>query len=151
MITWDPVTKFILFDREWSYDIEPAIASGVNAAIGRTESTTGRKEFWHYDRSKGEEVQIQASGVRTIKEWFTSGNLSGKPRVISENGTILQRWSYDESGRLVKNIENDKTYLYDLQGRLLTVTEPNREVIRCSYDPVTGLLIGVWSFGKRIF
>lgn len=171
-ITWDPATKLIRSDGHWNYDIQPALISGANAAIGRTERTTGQREFWHYDTTKGEEFQIGATGVKTVKRWFTSGVLNGKLRVISENGTIRQKCSYDDKGRLVSNhvigsstehfeygetgrlvrkIENDKTYMYDSQGRLLKVSDKQREIVRCSYDSETGLLNGVWSLGKRIF
>ena len=53
---WNPATKLILKDGEWTYNIKTSGSSFVNAAINRRRS--GKSEFWFYDAAKGQEITL---------------------------------------------------------------------------------------------
>ena len=119
LITWNPATKKIAKDGEWSYDIKPGAGPFENAAIGR-ENAMNQSEFWHRDNTKGEEIVQGIDGSKKVTTWFTSGNLAGKVRSqkSTSNGLVTKRrFNYDERGNLfrvtgdslVEEFERDET------------------------------------------
>jgi len=114
LIAWNPATKKIVKDGEWTYDIKPGAGPFDNAAIGR-ENAGNQSEFWHRDGAKGQEIVQELEGARKVTSWFISGKLAGKVRnKVDENGHILQKNIYDEFGRLVYRQDGGNTirYLY---------------------------------------
>jgi hypothetical protein len=114
LIAWNPASKKIAKDGEWTYDIKPGAGPFDNAAIGR-ENAKNQSEFWHYDGAKGQEIVQELGGARKVTSWFISGKLAGKVRnKVDENGHILQKNIYDEFGRLVYRQDGGNTirYLY---------------------------------------
>jgi len=109
-VTWDPTTKKILKDNEWSYEIKP---NGEDrfayAAISRSDEG-GRKESWLYDPVQGLESIVRADGYSRKRSWFTSGKLAGRPRRITDfmNGEEIRdrKWNYDESGKILRLIDS---------------------------------------------
>ena len=104
LIAWNPATKKIAKDGEWSYDIKPGAGPFDNAAIGR-ENARNQSEFWHRDNAKGRKIITTLDGITKTDSWFTSGVLSGKLRKVEEfrNGvsSIVSNISYDERGRII--------------------------------------------------
>ncbi len=124
LIAWDPATRTILSDGSWYYHITPAAHRGHNAAIARTQAD-GRKEFWHYDLDRAEERITDSLGKTTIKRWFGSSNLIGKPRSvesIAKNGArSVTRYSYDEKGNLLRKIGSEESFLREYSADRRTV------------------------------
>ena len=107
LIAWNPATKKIVKDGEWTYDITPASSAFANAAIGR-KNAKNESEFWHYDGGKGIEIVRKLDGTQTTTSWFTSGKMVGalRKRVETANGkerTIYQA-SFNENGNLFREV-----------------------------------------------
>ena len=116
LIAWNPASKKIIKDGEWTYDIKPRAGPFDNAAIGR-ENARNQSELWHRDNAKGEEIVQGNDGVKKVTSWFTSGKLVGKRRSIVEaksDGTsiTLVKLSYDENGQRSRRVikRNDRSY-----------------------------------------
>ena len=122
-IVWDGVTRNVIRDGEWTYDIKPGAKPGANAAITRI-NINRQKEYWYRDKYKGEEISEGVDGVRKITSWFTSGKLYGKIRKVVEvkDGVkkILSEYSYNEKGLLIRQREGPQEtfYVYEEDGRL---------------------------------
>jgi hypothetical protein len=103
LIAWNPATKKIAKDGEWTYDIKPGAGPFDNGAIGR-RNTKSKSEFWHHDGAKGEEIVQGIDGVKKVTSWFTSGKLAGKARkretLAGDQQLALIKKAYDESGFL---------------------------------------------------
>jgi YD repeat-containing protein len=110
LIAWNPATKKIAKDGEWTYDIKPGAEAFDNAAIGR-ENATNQSEFWHRDNAKGEEIVQGIDGVKKVTTWFTSGNLAGairkKQEIAKGVSRVIYQASYDERGKLFREILED--------------------------------------------
>lgn len=104
-LVWDPVTRHILCDGPWHYDIVSSKSIGQNAAIKRT-SENGMTESWHYSQSSGEEVAHSENG-RTTKKWHTTGKLSGKIRSVTFDSGKALRFSYDSNGALLRIVRSE--------------------------------------------
>lgn len=123
--TWNAATGRLLKEGDWSYDIKPAKDRWMNAAIGRTNGQN-QKEFWFKDMLNGTETVTSLNGITKVSTFFTSGNITGKIRSITEtkNGitrTISAR-SYDDMGRLMRNVNADgviRMPQYDAKGHLV--------------------------------
>ena len=106
LIVWDPTTRRIKQDGEWTYQIKPAESDlFAYAAIERTNSSN-ENEFWLKDISKGTEVIQNANGFKRERKWFVAGKLTGRNREIADfiNGKELRRrnWSYNENGEVLR-------------------------------------------------
>ena len=67
VIVWDPGTKLIVMDGEWTYDVKPDEKNPLaNAAIGR-KNARNVVEFWHYDVNKGQEITTLSNGATLTK------------------------------------------------------------------------------------
>ncbi len=120
LITWNPTTRHIVTDADWTYDIQPGEGPrDANAAIGRTNAQ-GQKEFWHYDKAKGEEIVQGIDGVKKITTWFTSGKLSGLLRKVSvrtPSGELkTENNVYDEEGKILRQNTTDSVAYYAPDG-----------------------------------
>jgi hypothetical protein len=109
--SWEPATKLILQDGDWSYKIVPAKEQFSNAQITRVNGT-GQSEYWYYDHHDGQEITQSLNGVKRIKEFFTTGILKGKVRKIEQvtsagQTTLLYAASYDESGNLIRVVQGN--------------------------------------------
>lgn len=111
-IAWDPVSRFIISDGGWSYDINPSQKKGFNASIEREDRNTKKKELWFYDLTEGREIVKSADGISRVTKWFTSGMLAGKIRSITRtdnkgNQILEYKVSYDENGvKLAEHLES---------------------------------------------
>jgi hypothetical protein len=119
LIAWNPATKKIAKDGEWTYDIKPGAGPFDNAAIGR-ENARNQSEFWHRDNAKGEEIVQGIDGSKKVTTWFTSGNLAGKKRETS-----IQ----DKYGKKMVS-----KYFYDEKGRVSRQLSPNGRMLKILYD-----------------
>jgi hypothetical protein len=111
-IAWDPATRLIVRDGEWTYDIEGGGNPVAYAAIGRVNAGKQR-EFWHWDAGRGEVVVEKGDGIRKTMTSHTSGTLGGRERRMEykevranpagQGGVVKQsRRDYDEQGRLLQ-------------------------------------------------
>ncbi|MBI4473830.1 MAG: hypothetical protein HY646_14270, partial [Acidobacteria bacterium] len=130
LIAWDPVSKLIVKDGQWVYDIKPHEKNPLaNAAIGR-KNAKGQSEFWHYDGEHGQEIEQGEDGVRKITTWFVSGSTAGKLRKVEEvvNGQsrLVRQLSYDEKGRVIreKNGRGEIEMFTYANGRRVSSKEP---------------------------
>jgi len=105
---WNPMSGKAVQDGEWTYDIKPTETQYTNAATSRTNSKS-QTEFWYLDKEKGVETVKGLDGIQRITSRYTSGQLAGKIRDITEieNGVIrtILKNSYDEMGRLIRSTD----------------------------------------------
>ena len=124
--TWDAVSKNLLRDGEWVYAITPGANPLDNAKIERSNKT-GKSEYWYLDRRTGVETIVHLNGNKTIQERFTNaGPLSNEIRsekTYAPDGTLAQEreYSYNESGDLIRKVEN--FVVVDDDGKRKTLTE----------------------------
>jgi hypothetical protein len=113
LIAWNPATKKIVKDGEWTYDIKPGAGPFDNAAIGRNNAKS-QSEFWHRDNAKGEEIVQGIDGSKKVTTWFTSGNLAGRLRkrtkTVDGKTTVAYRPIYDETAKITRMIVHDKMF-----------------------------------------
>lgn len=118
---WNPTNGFMISDGIWQYDIKPGEADSANAVIARINFEGGR-EFWHRNRSKGEEIIENVDGTRKITTWFTSGQLAGRKRVIQKvknnKKTTEIKFLYDENGKRRKIRVNKNALRHSKQSDL---------------------------------
>jgi hypothetical protein len=118
LIAWNPATKKIIKDGEWTYDIKPGAGPFDNAAIGR-ENARNHSEFWHRDNAKGEEIVQGIDGSKKVTTWFTTGLLSGKLRKITkttgEKIETIYSASYSETGNLLRDETRTQSVFYNSQ------------------------------------
>ena len=131
-ITWDPTTRHVIADGQWTYDVKPGEGTRDYAAIGRKNSKN-QTEFWHRNEAKGEEIVKELSGVKRVTSWFTNGRLARKIRKTEEfsegKSRLLYQTSYDEKGNLSRELlENGEVnrFTYSEDGRLLTKTRVSK-------------------------
>jgi YD repeat-containing protein len=146
LIAWNPSTKKIAKDGEWTYDIKPGAGPFDNAAIGR-ENARNQSEFWHHDVTQGKENIVDSHGQNSTRKWFTSGKLLNKERSLNLTSAAGQQLysfkaSYDENGRLVNYIEDRDVYVltYDQQGQLGKVAKNDSTVWMRTVDALGRLL-----------
>ena len=105
VITWNPTSKLITKDGEWTYDVKAG--EGLYAAIGRTNAKKQR-EFWHRDEPNGQEIVQGIDGVKKVTSWFTSGKLAGKTRnkeeIVKGKTRVIYQASFDERGNLFREL-----------------------------------------------
>lgn len=140
LFTWNPTTKQIASDNDWTYKITGANAL-ANAAIGRT-NVKKQTEYWFLDEAKGQETTQDIDGIKNTTSWFTSGVLVGKIRKkeTTENGTQITayRAAYDDEGHLIRELhyvqnqlEKEVTVTHNGKGEIaITVKEQGRIVTR---------------------
>lgn len=129
ILTWNSVTRHISSDGLWRYEIKPSEILGHNAAISRTNEKN-QNESWHFDRVKGTETLV-FDGVTTIRSWFISGLLNGKPRserTISKAGEHTKKFIYNENAVLIREDDGRSAKVYDEHGRLIKEYVNNIEV-----------------------
>jgi YD repeat-containing protein len=146
LIAWNPATKKIVKDGEWTYEIKPGAGPFDNAAIGR-ENARNQSEFWHHDVTQGKENIVDSHGQNSTRKWFTSGKLLNKERSLNLTSAAGQQLysfkaSYDENGRLVNYIEDRDVYVltYDQQGQLGKVAKNDSTVWMRTVDALGRLL-----------
>jgi YD repeat-containing protein len=101
LIAWNPASKKIAKDGEWTYDVKAPSAFGENAFISR-RNTKNQLESWGQNDVSGVTKIRDVDGVNMSFYRFTSGNLQGKLRKIeffSSQGSAQQRFYYDDQGR----------------------------------------------------
>jgi hypothetical protein len=127
LIAWNPATKKIAKDGEWTYDIKPGAGPFDNAAIGR-ENATNQSEFWHRDNTKGEESFTCTNGFSRKRKYFTNGKLAGHPRTITDTINAKEvrsrKWNYDEDGKLLRMFDSAKND-FKLQRSLFALFKKN--------------------------
>jgi hypothetical protein len=116
LFVWDPVTKMIIAENEWSYDIKPGKGPLHNAAIGRYNSVN-QSEFWYKDPSRGVEITQTLDGkLHTTKRFASGEKLYGKLREVSvkSGDQVLSSkiFRYDEQGRILRKQIDGKLYTY---------------------------------------
>jgi hypothetical protein len=113
---WDPETKRISGDGPIKYEITPGKKPRDNVAVSRKVPGSS-EEFWYEDEAGGTETSQGSDGVRRVTQRFTSGLLSGRIRSIKERMPgasefiALYAASYDQSGRLLRVVDDDKDSL----------------------------------------
>ena len=143
LIVWNPASKKIVKDGDWTYDIKPGAGPFDNAAIGR-RNAKNQSEFWHRDGAKGEEIVQGIDGIKSVTTWFTSGYLAGairkKEEISRGAGRLVFLASYDESGKLIRetmsNGDINRIY-YDEKGlveSVICVTKDGTEKQSMSFD-----------------
>lgn len=138
---WDPETRLILKDGEWTYDIKPDEKNPMaNAAIGRKNSK-GQTEFWYDDNAMGREIAQGVDGLKRISTWFVSGKLAGKTRKmeIIENGKVVINHliAYDDQGRRIRETVNGRVvYIVtmDKNNRVSSETWPGDHSVQYVYN-----------------
>ena len=118
-VVWNPGNMLISRDGEWTYEIKPGAGPFDNAAIGR-ENARNQSEFWHRNNTKGEEIVRHGDGSATVKRWFTTGTLRGRPRSNEEthsadSGSTYERYSYDENARLTRVESPGVSVVFELE------------------------------------
>ncbi len=141
--SWDPFTKLILKDGDWSYKITPGTKPFANAEIERSSLNKPlQTEYYYNDNTTGVTTEQGLNGVRLVTQRFIEpGPLYERVRTVTEikNGstTILSHCDYDELGRLLRKSDaqgQTTTYSYDDSGRLSLVKFPDGRSICYSYD-----------------
>lgn len=103
---WDPKTRLVSSDGIWSYEF-PVEHRPPSVVSFKRRSPEGTESF-HIDQRVGLEESSATNGERTIRRWFISGKMSGKPRsleTISAGGVkTTTRMVYDETGKLVREV-----------------------------------------------
>lgn len=142
-IAWDPTSRFIVSDGEWSYDIKPSTVKGFNASIGR-KNKANQEEMWFIDALKGEEISKSADKTIKIRSWFTSGIFAGKARMetINYSGNEHERrFSYDQNGNLLRTTNSTgciSTNKYSEKGEIIqrsySSIKTNNETLEYQYS-----------------
>ena len=147
LIAWNPASKKIAKDGEWTYDIKAGAGPFDNAAIGR-KNAKSKSEFWHRDGARGEEVVQEIDGVKKTVSWFTSGKLAGKLRtrtiIESSNRVNQTNYSYDEKGRALREVfptgdSVEYFYLNDTSTNYIKIWRKNKG-LTFAYLYIDGLL-----------
>jgi YD repeat-containing protein len=126
LFTWDPVTKYVVSDGDWSYRITPAADPQENAAIAR-KNASGNDEFWFYDPRSAKETVRRSDGSTVVRYWYTgSKELEGKTHLIEQTKggivSVLYRAAYDQNGRLIRVMQDgvQRSFKYDEHGHLVS-------------------------------
>lgn len=140
-IVWNAVTKKMICDGDWTYDIKGGTDPRANAAIARV-NLVNVGEFWHNDIAKGQETFQGTNGVTTITTYFTSGLLRSRARKVEQirdgKQEILREYSYDEKGRLIRlrRGQQDTLFVYGKEGSVAMIIRDGK-IIR-DYTQDTG-------------
>jgi hypothetical protein len=140
-LTWDPTTRQIKSDGDWTYHLTP----GSHVVLSRTDLTKGT-ESYHDDPTLGTTTVQNIYGVIEITSRFTSGPLAGRvrrtDRKIGNKIECVYSASYDESGRLVRETENGLTveYFYNAAGLPTKAIQGNHILWNRSYDAKGNLM-----------
>lgn len=114
LFAWNPSSFLIEREGNWSYQIKKGYGRLQHAAIKRT-NRAGLTESWHNESPAGRETIETSDGTRIVKTSFIGGRLDGKLRSIQteRKGTppLIEHFSYDESGRLIRKSLNGNTIL----------------------------------------
>ncbi|MDD2707614.1 MAG: hypothetical protein PHV34_06350 [Verrucomicrobiae bacterium] len=143
-LAWDRQSKLILSDATpsstWMYTVKPGANPRDYAAIERKDLKNNTTEGWWRDNSRGREEIQTSDGIKTIKTWFTSGILAGKPRIVEQvkdgETKTLVRYTYGEQGHLIRELKGDKTtlYKYDKDGNHVAATCDGQPIWERQYD-----------------
>lgn len=135
MIVWG-LDGRMLQDGEWNYQTTPSRDGWANAAIERT-NIQKQKEYWFKDDPNGKETTVALDGTKTERSWFTSGVLIGKKRkeitLISNKIVNQNSWKYDETGSLIRSIQDGIATDYDSSGRQVKISK-NGQSLNYRYD-----------------
>ena len=155
LIAWDPSTKHILLDGEWTYNITIPENDGDNAEIYR-KNRKGQNESWFNNAAKGEEITQSIDGTKTVKSWFTSGILAGQTRkieTIKDNVTrVVSRSTYDDQGRLLRRVREDgatDVHSYEPNQHVISTYRDGREIRKAILDSRERLLAKDTSDGNH--
>jgi hypothetical protein len=129
LFTWDPATKRIACDNDWTYNITP----NVDASIKRIRH--GEIEMWSREPQKGLETSLLSNGNQEVIHRFASGPLSGAVRKIQQvaHGVSQTVYSatYSEIGKLLRENVGATVfeYKYDASAKLARVFK-NAELLK---------------------
>ncbi len=125
---WGANDGILKSDGEWSYGTTTTKGIGPKG-ISRTDKK-GRTESYVYDSRVGKSVYTSLDGTTTRRLYFvTPGLTQYKIRRLTKlvKGQEIKnaRWSYDESGRLIRKIVGDRilTWNWGDTGKLASFTE----------------------------
>ena len=147
--TWDPATRNILTNGDWTYDVSDHDPdSGIWHL--RRRSVGGEENEYSYDARTGMQVKVY-QGVKEIVRLFTSGKLRGMKRWYETHvpGSYAERTecTYDENKRLIyfKHINLlDNTYSENWMN-----SNGQLEKVRCNGDDKTTQKFVYASDGSR--
>ena len=124
-ITWHPTSRHILSDGSYDYRVSPRDNPDYFAIIERGRGGTFT-EKWDFDIAKGTKTVVDDQGVTRIERWFASGALATRLREVAEvrdgKRSILEKYSYDEKGRVVRETRNGRTTRFLRDDEKLTCT-----------------------------
>lgn len=141
MFTWDPSSKRITKDNEWTYDIQDRQGLKDHAFIERKNSQNQR-ESWALDAEKGLEITEAISGERTLVRRFASGILAGlmRSREVYRGDVLVssERCQYDQNAEPLRVVRDGLVINYE-KGKLLNVMRNGKPVWEVSYDAKGGV------------
>ena len=157
LLTWDPATQLVVSDGKWNYDIKPGETPASNAQMSRNDGK-GAYEYWFEDTVKRVDTDVSADGIKTVTTRFPRGILSDNRRKQEQfqGGKLIdaKSWSYDDQGRLLREIHNGKgsTYVYDKKERLSEIVDDEgKKLMSFSYDDKDRLEKKTTSDGKVVW
>ena len=84
LFSWDPLTRLLVKDGDWTYKVVPSDKEFSDAQITRI-GKDGASEYWYRDVRAGQEITQDVNGTKITKEYFSTGLLRGQLRKIEEN------------------------------------------------------------------
>jgi len=114
--SWDPTTRQIKTDGDWTYTFEPAFQNSSCLGIRRTDAE-GQFEYFANDPSRGKTVEKTLSGnLTTIYIFVNAGVLNGEVRKkeVQVNGATqtVYEADYDEAGRMTRLKEGNSVVIF---------------------------------------
>ena len=139
--TWDPSTKRIVSDGQWTYSIP--VGDLVAAVPITRKNTAGQSEYYEDELSPGIEIKQALDGITTKYTRFTSGALRGKFRKIEisklDQPISVETFSYNETGDVIRYINNGviHDYLYDQNRNMIKETVTNTSPLSSAADVIS--------------
>jgi hypothetical protein len=157
---WDPVSKLILKDGDWSYKITPGTQLFANAQVERTKiSAPTQKEYYYDDNYQGVLTEQGIDGVKQITQFFVgAGPLKGRTRSVTrvKDGvtTVLRKFDYDETGKMISEViggskSKNITFKYDAQGKQIEIDLNGKLAVKSDFDAQGRLVCKTFSNGIK--
>jgi hypothetical protein len=102
-IAWDPLSRRILRDNEWQYDITEPPSPWENAAILRN-LPDGKREYWYEDVRRTRAVSLKLDGSGRARWNYEDGTLKGlvrEERTLHGGVLSIFRPDYDKRGNAI--------------------------------------------------
>lgn len=140
--TWDPATRRILADKNWTYQVDPK-AGGLWPGLSRTNLQSKLKEAYHYNTQTGITTMLGADrSVKKEYEFLSPGPLFRKLHKVEKirDGKVetIERYVYDENGNRIKEFQafngSQVELRYSEAGKLTEEILDGRSVSKLSYD-----------------